>query len=82
MSKAESANLLRFLWGHCDHPDFIFRHRWSEGDIVVWDQLQTMHMAPSDYLPHERRVVRVTAGLVRPTGVAEASEPPAVAAAE
>lgn len=71
LSHAESANLLRFLWGHCDHPDFIVRHRWSEGDIVVWDQLQTMHMAPSDYLPHERRVVRMTAGLVRPTSVAE-----------
>ncbi|MDG2001977.1 MAG: TauD/TfdA family dioxygenase [Novosphingobium sp.] len=71
LSSAESANLLRFLWGHCDHPDFIVRHRWSEGDIVVWDQLQTMHMAPSDYLPHERRVVRMTAGLVKPMSVAE-----------
>jgi len=71
LSSAESANLLRFLWGHCDHPDFVLRHRWNEGDIVVWDQLQTMHMAPSDYLPHERRVVRMTAGLARPTGVAE-----------
>ena len=71
LSNAESANLLRFLWGHCDHPDFALRHRWSEGDLVVWDQLQTMHMAPSDYLPHERRMVRMTAGLVKPTGVAE-----------
>jgi alpha-ketoglutarate-dependent taurine dioxygenase len=70
LTKPESANLLRFLFTHCDHPDFILRHRWSEGDVVVWDQLQTMHMAPSDYLPHERRVVRVTAGLVKPEGVA------------
>jgi hypothetical protein len=31
-----------------------------------------MHMAPSDYLPHERRVVRVTAGLVKPAGVGQA----------
>lgn len=71
LNNAESANILRFLWGHCDHPDFAVRHRWSEGDVVVWDQLQTMHMAPSDYLPHERRMVRMTAGLVKPTGVAE-----------
>ena len=71
LTPAESAMLLRFLWGHCDHPDFALRHRWTEGYIVVWDQLQTMHMAPSDYLPHERRVVRMTAGLVRPSGVAE-----------
>ncbi len=82
LSNAESANLLRFLWGHCDHPDFIMRHRWSEGDIVVWDQIQTMHMAPSDYLPHERRVVRVTAGLIKPTGVYGGDESPALAAAE
>ena len=72
LKNAESAALLRFLFTHCDHPDFILRHRWSEGDIVVWDQLQTMHMAPSDYLPHERRVVRVTAGLVKPAGVGQA----------
>jgi alpha-ketoglutarate-dependent taurine dioxygenase len=71
LTPAESANVLRFLWGHCDHPDFALRHRWSEGDVVVWDQLQTMHMAPSDYLPHERRVVRMTAGLVKPMGVGE-----------
>ena len=71
LTPSESANMLRFLWGHCDHPDFALRHRWSEGDVVVWDQLQTMHMAPSDYLPHERRVVRMTAGLARPTGVVE-----------
>jgi taurine dioxygenase len=81
LTNAESANLLRFLFTHCDHPDFVLRHRWSDGDIVVWDQLQTMHMAPKDYLPHERRVVRVTAGLVRPTGVGEAAGAPASAAA-
>jgi taurine dioxygenase len=69
LKNPESAALLRFLFTHCDHPDFILRHRWSEGDIVVWDQLQTMHMAPNDYFPHERRVVRVTAGLVEPRGV-------------
>jgi taurine dioxygenase len=69
LKNPESSALLRFLFTHCDHPDFILRHRWSEGDIVVWDQLQTMHMAPNDYFPHERRVVRVTAGLIEPRGV-------------
>lgn len=80
LKNAESAALLRFLFTHCDHPDFILRHRWSEGDIVVWDQLQTMHMAPADYFPHERRVVRVTAGLVEPKGVGHGA--PAAVAAE
>ncbi len=69
LSNQESAMLLRFLFRHCIRPDFIYRHRWSEGDILVWDQLATIHLAPNDYLPHERRVVRVTAGLTTPTGV-------------
>ena len=34
-----------------------------------------MHMAPSDYFPHERRMVRMTAGLVKPTGVASKTGP-------
>jgi taurine dioxygenase len=82
LSNAESANLMRFLFHHCDHPDFIFRHRWSVGDVVVWDQLQTMHMAPSDYLPHQRRMTRMTAGLVKPTGVADWNERRPIAVGE
>jgi alpha-ketoglutarate-dependent taurine dioxygenase len=25
------------------HPDFCYRHRWQEGDLVVWDNCGTMH---------------------------------------
>lgn len=67
LTNSESANLLRFLYTHSIRPDFTYRHRWSEGDIIVWDELATLHLAPNDYLPHERRVVRVTAGLTTPT---------------
>jgi len=66
LSNSESATLLRFLFQHAVCPDFTYRHRWTEGDILVWDELATLHLAPSDYLPHERRVVRVTAGLTTP----------------
>lgn len=66
LANGESAMLLRWLFGHCVRPDFIYRHRWNEGDILVWDELATIHLAPHDYLPHERRVVRVTAGLTTP----------------
>ena len=76
LSNAESAMMLRFLYRHL-HPAglFIYRHRWEEGDILVWDQLATIHLAPNDYLPHERRVVRVTAGLTTPTGVSAQAAP-------
>ena len=68
LSAKESRMLLRFLFTHLTSPDFVYRHRWEEGDIVVWDELATLHLAPdaADYAPHKRRVVRVTAGKETP----------------
>jgi taurine dioxygenase len=75
LSNSESAMLLRFLYNHCTRPEFTYRHLWHEGDILVWDELATTHIAPTDYHPHERRVVRVTAGLTAPRGVRQALAP-------
>ncbi len=62
LSGGESAMLLRYLFQHCYRPDFVYRHLWNDGDVVIWDELATTHLAPTDYLPHERRLVRVFAG--------------------
>jgi len=70
LNNKESVTLLRFLYNHIATPDFVYRHHWTLGDIVVWDELVTVHLAPRDYHPHPRRIVRVTAGLVAPTSPA------------
>jgi len=62
----ESVTLLRFLFEQVGRADFVYRHRWALGDLVVWDELATLHLAPDDFAPHPRRVVRVTAGLISP----------------
>lgn len=68
LTAKESRAILTFLFTQMSNSDFIYRHRWEEGDIVVWDELATLHLAPDadDYAPHARRVVRVTAGLETP----------------
>lgn len=68
LSGKESRAILSFLFTHLTHSDFVYRHRWEEGDIVVWDELATLHLAPdaADHAPHPRRVIRVTAGLEVP----------------
>jgi alpha-ketoglutarate-dependent taurine dioxygenase len=68
LSAAESRTILSFLFTHFSNSDFVYRHRWEEGDIVAWDELATLHLAPDarEYAPHRRRVVRVTAGLETP----------------
>jgi taurine dioxygenase len=73
LSPKESRTILSFLFTHLANSEFIYRHRWQEGDIVAWDELVTLHLAPdpSDYAPHPRRVVRVTAGLEMPQAPAK-----------
>jgi len=72
MSRIESDGLLRLLYDHMTQPEFVLRHRWRDGDVVIWDNRATMHYAVDDYGTTERRVRRVTirGGLpVGPTGV-------------
>jgi alpha-ketoglutarate-dependent taurine dioxygenase len=76
LSNSESAMLLRFLFNHLTKPDFVYRHKWKEGDLVIWDELATAHLAPKDFAPHHRRVVRVSAGLVTPTAARAEGNPP------
>jgi taurine dioxygenase len=71
LTAKESRNILGFLFSHIASSDFVYRHRWQPGDIVVWDELATLHLAPEDFAPHPRRVVRVTAGLVEPLPAGE-----------
>jgi len=46
---AESAALLGFLYEHCTRPEFLYRHRWQEKDLVIWDNRVLMHYAVMDY---------------------------------
>jgi taurine dioxygenase len=63
----ESRTLLRMLFHHATRPRFVYRHHWSRDDFVIWDERSTIHLAPSDFLPHPRRLVRVAAGHTTPT---------------
>ncbi|MBQ91438.1 MAG: taurine dioxygenase [Acidimicrobiaceae bacterium] len=51
----ESTAILPFLIRHTQRPDFTYRHRWAEGDVVVWDNRVTQHYALFDF--EGRRVV-------------------------
>ena len=42
-SLEESEALLQELWAHGTQPRFCYEHRWSQGDVVVWDNRATLH---------------------------------------
>jgi taurine dioxygenase len=67
MTRGESRNLLQFLFRHLITPAFLFRHHWSPDDLVVWDERSTVHLAPTDFQPARRRLIRVAAGSTVPS---------------
>ncbi len=42
-SLEESEALLNELWEHCAQPRFWYEHKWSVGDVVVWDNRAILH---------------------------------------
>lgn len=58
VSSRESDALLEFLFEHQLKPEYIYEHRWSEGDLLVWDDIGTLHKAIADYGPHQHRLMR------------------------
>jgi len=43
VSKEENARLLAILSRHCAGPDNVYRHRWAQGDVLLWDNGCTLH---------------------------------------
>jgi taurine dioxygenase len=55
---AESDALLETLFAHQLQPRYQYAHHWAEGDVLMWDNIRTMHNAVPDYEPAEHRLVR------------------------
>jgi sulfonate dioxygenase len=66
--KAESDNLLKFLYDHIAYgQDFQVRVRWEPGTVVLWDNRVTLHSAIVDFTAGERRhLARITPQAERP----------------
>src|SRR5262249_31549612 len=57
--EAGSAGLLRFLSKHQEQEKYFYAHPGAEGDVLMWDNIGTVHNAVADSLPHERYMRRV-----------------------
>lgn len=53
-------DLLAELFAHSKQDQFIYRHQWSAGDLVFWDNRMTMHRATDYDLQYSRRMHRTT----------------------
>lgn len=58
MDRAESDLLLEFLFRHQTRAEFFYAHRWAVGDVLMWDNIGTVHNAVADYTMDEPRYMR------------------------
>ena len=49
--------MLDFLFAHQLQPKYQYAHRWTVGDVLIWDHLGTLHNAIPDYGPDEERLM-------------------------
>jgi taurine dioxygenase len=43
LSEDESFQFLKELTAHATRPEHVYRHTWSVGDVVMWDNTSVMH---------------------------------------
>jgi len=58
LPEQESDEILAFLFEHQLQPRFRYVHRWTEGDVLFWDDIGTLHNAHADYGPDEPRLIK------------------------
>jgi alpha-ketoglutarate-dependent taurine dioxygenase len=60
MEATESEALLKWLMEWATQPQYVYRHHWRMGDLLIWDNTGTMHRALPFDLDCGRRLHRVT----------------------
>jgi len=58
MGRAEGHRLIDELTGHATQNQFVYRHKWRTGDLVIWDNRCLLHKANGDYPEGARRFMR------------------------
>ncbi|MBO9574886.1 MAG: TauD/TfdA family dioxygenase [Sphingobium sp.] len=58
MSEEAGHRLVEELYAHCTQPKYIHRHKWTVGDIVIWENRCALHAATPLETDRYRRDMR------------------------
>jgi len=58
LSQKESDETLAFLFAHQLKPEYRYAFHWSEGDLLMWEDIGTIHNAVADYSAKEPRLIK------------------------
>jgi alpha-ketoglutarate-dependent 2,4-dichlorophenoxyacetate dioxygenase len=74
MTVPEGRLLLRDLNEHATQPEFVYVHKWTLHDLVMWDNRQTMHRVRRYDATQPRDMRRATVAGTEPTVAQQAAE--------
>ena len=74
MSMPEARLLLRDLTEHATRAEFVYVHKWTVHDLVMWDNRQTMHRVRRYDQSQPRDMRRATVAGTEPTVTQQAAE--------
>ena len=57
---ADGRLLLHDLTEHATQRQFVYSHKWRQGDLVIWDNRDTMHRGRPHDENHPRDLRRAT----------------------
>jgi taurine dioxygenase len=57
LDSTESDDLLAELYAYTEDPELVYEHVWQPGDLLMWDNLCSIH-ARTDFPPDQRRLMR------------------------
>lgn len=58
LPERESDEVLAFLFEHQLKPEYRYAHHWQEKDVLMWEDIGTIHRAVADYVPDEHRLIK------------------------
>ena len=75
MDDRDAQQLLAQLLDEATRPEFVYSHKWRQGDAVMWDNRAMLHRGrPWDY-SRERSMVRTTISATEADGLSEVKPP-------
>ncbi|MEE4210191.1 MAG: TauD/TfdA family dioxygenase [Parvularcula sp.] len=76
---AESARLLDDLTAFCTQPRYVYSHRWSVGDVLLWDQRAVLHRGTPWPYEQPRKLTSICSSVSDSDGLAAMHMAPTVA---
>jgi len=60
LAEPEADEILDYLFAHQIRAEFVYRHKWRDRDLVMWDNRSVIHQATGGYAYPDVRTMHRT----------------------